>query len=83
MKNTKINTIILIAMSILGIAGAVFLGISFFADNDSTLSLRIALTCVDIAAEEPYELKALLHHLVGKSLDNESLTGTRRAIQEE
>jgi len=49
MKNTKTNTIILIAMSILGIAGAVFLGISILADNDSTLSLRIALTCVDIA----------------------------------
>lgn len=49
MKKTKTNTIILIAMSILGIAGAVFLGISIFADNDSTLSLRIALTCVDIA----------------------------------
>ena len=50
MKNTKINKILLIVMSILGIGGAIFLGISFFADNDSTLSLRIALACVDIAA---------------------------------
>jgi hypothetical protein len=50
MKNTKFNKILLIVMSILGIGGAIFLGISFFADNDSTLSLRIALACVDIAA---------------------------------
>lgn len=50
MKNSKLNKIILTAMTILGVAAAIFLGISFFADNDSTLSIRIALACVDIAA---------------------------------
>ena len=49
MKNTTFNKIILFVTSILGIAAAIFLALSFFADTDSTMSLRIALACIDIA----------------------------------
>ena len=50
MNNTNTaEKILLIAMALLGVAGFIFLGISFFGNDASNHSLTAALACVGLA----------------------------------